>query len=166
MEAILVDDRLDPGEFGDLMDQGFRVVAGEPMTTTTTGGRFAVDRFVDLLRRGERTVGLAMSRLPAAFLAAGRSGRLALHPDGIGRRRLGRVGGVEFEPVLKVPETGLHLSKSLFRFGKTLFIGLDERKDCRLDFWRSLFPDRFWERGRLCHAGKITASFGNANPRL
>jgi hypothetical protein len=159
MEAILVDDRLDPGEFSDLMDQGLWVVAGEPMTTTTTGGRFAVDRLVDLLWRGQRTVGLAMSRLPAAFLAAGRSGRLALHPDGIGRRRLGRVGGVELEPILEIPETGLHL-------GKALFIGLDERKNRGLDFWRSLFPDRFWERGRPYHAGKIMASFGNAKPRL
>ena len=30
MEPVLVDDRLDPGQFGDLMDQGLGVVAGEP----------------------------------------------------------------------------------------------------------------------------------------
>ena len=37
MEPILIDDRLDPGQFGDLMDHGLGVVAGEPMTTAATG---------------------------------------------------------------------------------------------------------------------------------
>jgi len=133
MEAILVDDRLDPGEFGDLMDQGFGVVAGEPMTTTTTSGRLAVDRLVDLLGRDQRTVGLAMSGLAAAFLPAGRSGRFALQSDRIGRRRLGGIGRVELEPVLEVLDPG-------FELAKTLFVALDQRADRRLDFWRSRLP--------------------------
>ena len=36
MEPILRDDRLDLGQFGDLMDQGFGVVAGQGMTAAAT----------------------------------------------------------------------------------------------------------------------------------
>ena len=100
-----------------------------------------------------------MSRLPAPFLPAGRSWGLALHSDRIGGRGLRRVGGVELEPVLEIVD-------ARFKFGKALFVELDKRKDRRLDFWRSRLPQRFWDRGRPCHAGRIITSFANDNPRL
>jgi hypothetical protein len=104
MEPILVDDRFDPGEFGDLMDQRLRIVAREPMTTAATDRRLAVEGVADLLRRHQGAPSLAMSGLATAFLPTGRSGRPPLHPDGIGRGRLGRVGGVEFEPAFEIAE--------------------------------------------------------------
>jgi hypothetical protein len=159
MEPILIDDRLNLGQFSDLMDQGFGVVAGELMTASAASGRLTVDRLANFLGRDQGAVGLAMSGLPAAFLSAGRSGGLTLQSDRIGRGRLRRVGGVELEPVLEIMD-------SRFKLGKTLFVGLDDRKDGRLDFWRSRLPQRFWDRRRPCHAGSIVASFVNDNPRL
>jgi hypothetical protein len=66
MEPILVHDRFDPGQFGDLMDQRLGVVAGEFMTTAATVGRLAVEGVADLLRRDQGAPSLAMSRLAAA----------------------------------------------------------------------------------------------------
>ena len=134
MEPIFVDDRLDPGQFGDLMDQGLGVVAGEGLATAATGGR-ACSRMVvaDLLGRDQGALGLAMSGLAAAFLPGGRGGRLALHPDRIGRRGLGGVGGVELEPALEIAEPVL-------KAGEPLLVALDQREDRRLDFRRGRLP--------------------------
>ena len=55
MEPILVDDRLDPGQFGDLMDQGFGVVAGESMAASATSGRLAVRSSRGSSRAGPRS---------------------------------------------------------------------------------------------------------------
>ena len=118
MEPILIDDRLDLGEFGDLMDQGFGVVAGEFMTTTATRVGLAVERLADLLRRHQGTNRFAMTALSTPFLAAGRSWRFPLHPDRVGRGGLGRVGGIELEPVLKK--------------GNTILVGLNQSADRRL----------------------------------
>jgi hypothetical protein len=159
MESILVDDRLDLGQFSDLMDQGFGVVARELMTASAASGWLTMDRLMNLLGWNQRTVGFAMSKLPAPFLSAGRSRGLALHPDRIRGRGFRRVRGVELEPVLEIVD-------ARFKFGKTLFVELDERKNRRLDFWRSRLPQRFRDRGRPCHAGRIIASFANINPRL
>ncbi len=78
MEPVLVDDRLDLGQFGDLVDQRFGIVTSEPMATSATGGRLAVERLVDLLGRDQGAVGLAMPKLTAAFLATGWAGGLQL----------------------------------------------------------------------------------------
>ena len=133
MEPILVDDRLDPGEFGHLVDQGFRVVTGELMTATSTSTGLAVDRLADLLGRDQGAVGLAMSGLAATLLFTGRRGWLPLQSDRIGRRRLGGVGGVELEPILKVLDPR-------FELFDPPFVVSDERKDRRLDLWRSRLP--------------------------
>jgi hypothetical protein len=159
MEPILVDDRLDLGQFSDLMDPGFGVVAGELMTATAAGSRLAVGRLANLLGRGQGAIGLAMSRLAATFPSAGRSRGLTLQTNRIRGWRLRRVGGVELEPVLEIMD-------ARFKLGEALVVELDECKDRHLDFWRSTCPQRFWDRGRPCHAGRIVASFANDNPRL
>ena len=61
MELILIDDRLDLGEFGDLMDQGLGVIACEPVTTASVSDRLAVERVANLLGRVQAALGLAMS---------------------------------------------------------------------------------------------------------
>ena len=158
MEPILVDDRLDFGQFGNLMDQGFWVVARESMSTTATGLRLAVERRADPLGRDQCAVGPTMSGLPAAFLAPGRGGRLAFQADGVGRGGLGRVGGVEFEPRLEVVELSLE-------GGDPLLVSLDQRRDRQLKLGRSRVPKGFRKRRRWCHDGKIVTSFANSNPR-
>src|SRR5262249_16800469 len=150
---------LDLGQFSDLMDQGFGIVARELMTASAASGWLAMNRLMNLFERDQRTVGFAMSRLPAPFLPAGRSRGLALHSDRIRRRRFLRVGGVELEPVLEIVDT-------CFKLSETLFVELHERKNRRLDFRRSRMPQRFWDRRRPCHARRIIASFTNDNPRL
>jgi len=125
MKPILIDDRLDPGQFGDLVDQRLGVVAGEFMTTTATRVGLAVERLADLLRRHQGTARLTMSALPAAFLLAGRSRRFPFHPNRIGRGRLGRVGGIELEPVLEIDE-------AVLKEGNALLINLYDGEECRL----------------------------------
>jgi hypothetical protein len=73
MELILIDDRLDLGQFSDLMDQGVGVVAREPMTATTASSRLAVGRLANLLRRDQVAVGFAMSGLASALPSAASS---------------------------------------------------------------------------------------------
>ncbi len=157
MEPILIDDRLNLGQFGDLMDQRLGVIAGKAMTTAATVGRLAVKRLANFLGRYSTSAKLAMSGLSAAFLSAGRSGGFALHSDGIGRGRLGRVGRVKLEAVFQIIEPALKQSEALF-------VGFNERKNRRLQFGRGCLPQRFWER-RRCHSGKVMVSFGIDNPR-
>ena len=133
MEPILIDDRLDPGQFGDLMDQRFGVVAGESMTTSATGGRLAVERLADLLGWDQGALGLAMPGLTAAFLLAGRSRGLPLHPDRVGRGGLGRVGGVELEP-------GFEVTEPVLKDREAILVGLDQREDRRLQLRRGRLP--------------------------
>src|SRR5271166_5648064 len=159
VEPILIDDWLDLGQFGDLMDQGGGVIAAEFMTASAASSRLTVGRLANVLGRDQGTVSLTMSGLPTSLLSAGRSRRLALHSDRIGRRGLRRVRGVELETILEIIDTR-------FKLGKALFVELDERKNRRLDFWRSRVPHRFGDRGRPCHAGRIIMSFANDNPRL
>ena len=133
MEPILVDDRFDPGKFGHLVDQRLGVITGELMTATATTTRLAVDRLADLLGWDQGTVGLAMPRLPATFLLTGWRGRLSLQSNWIGRGGLGGIGGVELETILKVLDPRFELIDPLF-------VVSDERKDRRLDLWRSRLP--------------------------
>jgi len=133
MEPILVDDRLDLGQFGDLMDEGFGIVTGEMVTTTTTGSRLAVDGLANLLRRDQTAVGFAMSGLSSTLLPARRGGGSALHSDRIGGGRLGRVRGVELEPALKIVDPVLQLSDASL-------VELNESENRRLMFRRRCSP--------------------------
>jgi hypothetical protein len=125
MKPILVDDRLDLGEFGDLVDQRFGVVTGEFMTTTATIRRLALDRLTDLLGRDQRAMCLAMPVLAAALFPAARCGRFPLHPDRIGRGGLGRVGGIELEPILEINE-------SVLKESDAFLIKVHDGEECRL----------------------------------
>ena len=133
MEPILIDDRLDLGQFGDLMDHGLGVVASRVHDRIGGKRRLTVDRLANLLGRDQGTVSLTMSGLPAAFLPAGRSRGLALHPDRIGGRGLRRVRGVELETILEIID-------ARFKFGKALSRRTRQRKNRRLNFWRSRVP--------------------------
>jgi hypothetical protein len=82
MAPILEDDRLDPGQFGDLMDQRLGVVASEPMTTAATGRRLAIERLADLLGWYQDALGLAMPGLAAALLPARRGRGFRFTPIG------------------------------------------------------------------------------------
>jgi len=110
MESIFVDQRLDLGQFGDLMNQGSRIIADQGMATTATIRGPALGDRTHLLRRDQAALGPGMSRLSTALATGGWSGRLALQADGIGRRRLGGIGGVELEP-------GLEIADALLQFG-------------------------------------------------
>jgi hypothetical protein len=125
MEPILIDDRLDPGQFGDLMDHRLWVVASEPLTAAATDLRLAVECLADLLGRDQDAMGFAMSGLATASFPTGKCRGFPLHPDRVGRGGFRRVGGVELEPVLKITE-------SVFQAGDPLLVGLDESDDLRL----------------------------------
>ena len=142
VEPILVNDRLDPGQFGDLMDQGFGVVAGEFMTTAAAGVRLALEGLADLLGWYQGSPCLAMSRLPTAFLLAGRGRGSPLHPDRVGRGGLGRVGGVELEPRFQVED-------SSFEIGDPLLHSTEHCRDRRLGVGRNLVPELIRDRKRV-----------------
>ena len=82
----------------------------------------------------------AGSTATTTLLLTGRRGGLALQSDRVGRRRFGGVGGAELQPVLKVLDP-------LFELCKPLFVVRDQRKDRRLDLWRSLIAQGFRDRG-------------------
>jgi hypothetical protein len=159
MKPVLSDDRLDPGQFGDLMDHGFGIVTGEPLATAPAGGRPAVERLVDPLGWHQDAPGLAMSGLAAALLPAGRGRGLPLHPDRIGRGGLGRVGGVELEPGFEVTDPRLQ------------FINLlPHRQECggdgRLGVRRHLGPEFLGDGRWVDHDEGIVASSATFNPGL
>ena len=58
MELIFIDDRLDLGQFGDLMDQRRGVVAEQSLTTSSAVGRLAGDGLADFLGRDQDPLGL------------------------------------------------------------------------------------------------------------
>ena len=111
MEPVFVDQRLDLGQFGDLMDQGGRVITDQGVATAAAIRGPALGDRADLLRRDQAALGPAMSRLPAPFPTGGRGGRLALEPDGIGRRGLGGIGGIELEPGLEIADALLQFER-------------------------------------------------------
>jgi hypothetical protein len=90
-----------------------------------------------------------MSRLPTPFATGGPGGRLAFQPDGIGGRRLGRIGGIELKPRLQIADALLQLSDpSLVR--------IQDGQDGDLGFRRDGAPECFTD-GRLGnHANSIT----------
>ena len=150
MKPILIDDRLDLGQFGDLMDQRRGVIAEQPSTTASAVGRLAGDGLADFLGWDQNPLGATMPGLTAAFLSGGRRGRLSLGPDEIGGGRLMRVGGVELEPGFEVVDTG-------FQRRDLLLMDLDQRQDRRLEFGRGVVSEMIRERRRGCHSNKIVS---------
>jgi hypothetical protein len=157
MESVFGDDRLDLGQFGNLMDQGSGVLPGESMATPATRTRLAVEGLADLLGRDQGAVGFAMSALPATLPAAGRGGRLALQADGIGRGGLGRVGGVELEPRLEVTDPR-------FEFVDPLLHHQEHGGDGRLRARRHLGPEFIGDGQRVRHDAGIVSRSAIFNP--
>src|SRR5262245_14501937 len=143
MQAILIDDRLDPGQLGDLLDQGGEVVAVQGLTAVTARIGLAVGGPAEPLGRDQDPGGPAMPGLAAPLAPALGPGRLALQADGVGRRGLGRVGGIELEPGLKVADALLQLSELLSHLGPG-------GQEGGLGFWWDGVPE--WSRDRRLRA--------------
>jgi hypothetical protein len=110
MEPILVHQGLDLGQLGDLMDQGTGVITEQGVAAAATiGGPTLGDR-AQLLGWDQAPQGPAMSRLPTPLPTGGPTGWLALHADGIRRRGLGGIGGIELQPRLQIADASLQLS--------------------------------------------------------
>ena len=149
MEPVFVDDRLNLGQLGDLMDQGGGIVALKFIPAAATRGRLAIEGLVDLLGRDQGAVSLAMPGLSAPLLPTARHRRLALQADRIGRGWLRRVGRVELEPSLEVVDSG-------FQRRELLLMDLDQRQDCRLKLRRGAIPEMIRER-RGWHYSKVVS---------
>src|SRR3954471_11550468 len=118
------------------MDQRSRVITDQGMTTAAAIRGPAIGSGADLLRRDQTTLCPAMSRLPAPFPTGGRGGGLALEPDGIGRRGLGGIGGIELEP-------GLEIADALLQFEDPSVDGVQDGQDGDLGFRWNGVPERF-----------------------
>lgn len=121
------------GQVGHRMDEGLGIVTKESQTATPTRGWLAFDRLANPLGRDQSAVRLAMSALPNALPPTGWSGWPLLHPDRIGRGGLGRIGGFEFRPALKIVDPILELSDAPL-------VELNECEDRRLKFRRGRPP--------------------------
>jgi hypothetical protein len=149
MESVFVDQRLDLGQFGDLMHQGGRVIAAQGVATAAAIGGPALGDRAHLLLRDQAALHPGMSRLPTTFATGGWGGRLALEADGIGRRRLGGIGGVELEP-------GLEVADALLQFGDPSLERVEHGQDGSLGFRWDGVPECFRD-GRLGdHANNTT----------
>ena len=63
MESVLVDDRLDPGQFGDLMDQGLGILAAQGVAAAAAGRGLTVGGRAELLGRDQGPKRLATAGL-------------------------------------------------------------------------------------------------------
>jgi hypothetical protein len=134
MQAIFIDDRLDLRQIGDLMDDGYGIIAVEMVAAPTARDRLAVAGGAELLGRDQRAERLGMARLSAAVASGRRSRRLALQADRVRGRGLGRIGGVELEPSLQVGD-------SLLQLGDPSPEGLHDCQNGRLGFRRYGVPE-------------------------
>jgi site-specific DNA recombinase len=144
VQPIFVHDRFDLRQFGDLMDQRVGVLAGQRMTAAPTGGGLAVLRGAELLGRDQGTERLAMAGLSAALSPGRRAGRLSLQTDRVGRRGLGRVGGVELEAGLEVTHGGFQRSDPILHL-------LPGSQKSGLGLGRDGVPERFGDWKLLAH---------------
>jgi hypothetical protein len=92
-----------------------------------------------------------MSRLPTPFAIGGPGGWLAFQADGIGGRRLGRIGGIELEP-------GFQIADALLQFSDPSLEGIQDGQDGGLGFWRDSAPEAFRDGRLRNHAEGITKS--------
>jgi hypothetical protein len=109
MQPVFVHERLDPGQVGDLMDQGRRILAVQRMAAPTTGPGPTIGGRAELLGRDQGAERLAMAGLSATFAPRRRSRRLSFQADRVGRGRLGGIRRVESEPGLEIAHGGFQL---------------------------------------------------------
>lgn len=143
MKPVLVDQGLDPGQFGDLMNQGGRVLTDQGMATAAAIRGPAIGDRAYFLRWNQTAFGPAMSRLPTPLPPRGPGRRLPFEADGIRRRRLGGIGGIELE-------AGLQIADALLQFNDPTGDGVQDGQDGGLGFRRHGLPERFSD-GRLGH---------------
>ena len=80
MELIFIDDRLNLGQFGDLMEQRRGAVAEESATTSSAVGRLAGDGLADFLGWDQDPLGPTILGPTAAFFPVGGVGGFRLAP--------------------------------------------------------------------------------------
>ena len=151
MESVLVDQRLDLGQFGDLVNQGSRVITDQGVAAAAAIRGSAIGDRAYLLRWNQAPQCPAMSRLATPFPTGGRGGRLTFQADGIRRRRLGGIGGIELEP-------GLQIADALLQFGDPSLEGVQDGQDGNLGFRWDGVPERFRDGRLRNHAKSITKS--------
>ena len=100
------------GEVGDLVDQRRGVIAEQGMGAAPAGAGPAVGGGAQLLGGHQGALRLGVSRLSAGLPPGGWCGWLALQADGIRRRGLGGIGGIEVEPGLEVGDPLILLVRS------------------------------------------------------
>src|SRR5262245_6791040 len=131
------------------MDQGGRVIADQGVAAATAIGGPALGNRADLLRRDQTALCPAMSRLPAPLPDGGGGGGLALEPDGIGRRGLGGVGGIELQPSLEIADALLQLEDLRID-------GVQDGQDGDLGFRWDGVPEWFRDGRPRDHTSDIT----------
>ena len=109
MQAVLVHERLDLGQLGDLMDHGVGVLAVQDLTAAAAGPGLAIAGGVELLGGDQGAERLGMTGLSATFAPGRGSWRLSFQADRVRRGRLGGVGGVELESGLQITDSGFQL---------------------------------------------------------
>ncbi len=149
MEPVLVDHRLDRRHFGDLMADRLGVVAVERLAAGPAHGGLALEDLTELIRRDQGPGLAAMSGLAASLLPRGGRRRPSLDRGRVGRRRLGRVGGVLVDP--------------LFQDGDPPLEGLDQRRNGGLRFRRERVPKRLRERRPFHHVNVLLNSRPECN---
>ncbi len=152
MEPVFVYDRLGRRYLGHRMPKRFRILAVEIVAVPATVRRPTLDDLAELFGRDQSPRMMAMSRLPTSFLPRGRNWRSAFDRRWVGRRGLGRVGGVLAEPFLQI--------------GDPLLEGLHQRRDRRSGFECEGTPDGWRERWLILHADVVLISQcdGNSGP--
>jgi hypothetical protein len=90
-----------------------------------------------------------MSGLPTPFSTRGWGRRLAFQSDGVRRRRLGGIGGIELEP-------GLEIADPLFQLSDPALEGTQEGQDGDLGRRRDHIPERLRDRRLRDHDKDIT----------
>jgi hypothetical protein len=149
MEPVLVDQGLNLGQFGDLVDQGTGVITDQGVAAAAAiPGPTLGDR-AHFLGRDQAPQSPAMSRLPTPFATGGPGGRFAFQPDGIGGRRLGRIGGIELQPRLQIAD-------ALLQFGDPPRVRIQDSQEGNLGFRRDSAPERFRDGRLRNHAEGIT----------
>jgi hypothetical protein len=144
VELVLIDDRADGRQFGNLVTQRFGIIALKLMTALPAVRRLTPDHVTELVRWNQGANTTKVAGLPASFLAGGRSWRASLHRRGVGRGRLGGVGRV--------------LVKPLLQGGDTLLEGEDQRKHSCLSSRRNRVPDILRERRSIRHSAFLINS--------
>src|SRR5262249_1405513 len=106
MQAVLVHQRINLGQLGDLMEYGAGVLTVQGLTAAAAGTGLAIAGRRRLLGWDQGAERVGMAGLSAALALRRRSRWLSLQADRVRRRRLGGVGGIELEPGLKIADAG------------------------------------------------------------